>query len=50
MFRKTLFILLALPLLVAAVNSRISFPLLLLMVGLTLVALSTPSARDEQQE
>lgn len=49
MFRKTLFLLLTLPLLVAAVNTRISIPRLLLMVSLILIAIAAPSARDEQQ-
>jgi hypothetical protein len=48
MFRKILFIFLAAPLLLAALSTQISFPLLLLMVSLLLIALTTPSVRDEQ--
>lgn len=47
MFRKIVFIFLATPLLFAAWNAHVSFPLLLLMVSLLLIALATPSTRDE---
>jgi hypothetical protein len=49
MVRKTFIIFLMVPLLVAALATRTSFPVLLLMVSLLLVALFTPSARDEQE-
>ena len=47
MFRKILFLFLATPLLLAALSTHVSFPLLLLMVSLLLIALTTPSTRDE---
>lgn len=50
MFRKFLFILLTAPLLVAAINTRISIPVLLLMVSLMLIALAAPTAGSGQEE
>jgi hypothetical protein len=50
MVRKALIIFLMAPLLIGAVNAGTSFPVLLLMVSLLLIALSESSARDEQQE
>ena len=50
MFRKTLIIFLMIPLLVAAVATGASFPILMLMISLLLIALVESSARDEQQE
>ncbi len=49
MVRKTFIIFLMAPLLVAALATGTSFPVLLLMVSLLLIALFTPSARDEQE-
>ena len=49
MVRKTFIIFLMVPLLVAALATGTSFPIRLLMMGLLLVALFTPSARDEQE-
>ncbi len=48
MFRKILFIFLATPLLLAAMNAKVSFLLLLMMLSLLLIALSTQSVSDEQ--
>ena len=50
MFRKALIILIMAPLLVAAVATGTSFPLVLLMISLLLIALAESSARDEPQE
>jgi hypothetical protein len=50
MFRKALIILVMAPLLAAAVSTGTSFPLLLLMISLLLIALTESSARDEPQE
>ena len=50
MFRKTLIIFLMAPLLAAAVATRASFPILMLMISLLLIALVESSARDEQQD
>jgi hypothetical protein len=50
MFRKALIILVMAPLLVAAVATGTSFPLVLLMISLLLIALAESSARDEPQE
>jgi hypothetical protein len=47
MFRKALIIVLMAPLLIGAVNTGISFPVLLLMISLLFVALAESSARDE---
>jgi hypothetical protein len=48
MVRKALIILLMAPLIAAALATETSFPLLMLMVGLFLIALTEASARDEQ--
>lgn len=48
MFRKIVFLFLATPVLLAALSTHVSFPLLLLMVSLLLIALAAPSVRDEQ--
>lgn len=50
MFRRALIILLMAPLLVGAVITGTSFPVLLLMVSLLLIALIESSAREEQEE
>lgn len=50
MFRKTLIIFLMAPLLAAAVATGASFPILMLMISLLLIALVESSARDEQQQ
>ena len=50
MFRKILILVLMAPLLIAALATGTSFPLLILMMSLLLVALTESSARDEQQE
>jgi|GEM_PF-1322453 len=50
MFRKALIILIMAPLLVAAVATGTSFPLVLLMISLLFIALAESSARDEPQE
>jgi len=50
MFRKALIIVLMAPLLVAAMATRTSFPVLLLMVCLIVIALTVSTARDEPQE
>ena len=50
MVRKTFIIFLMAPLLMAAVAAGTSFPVVLLMVSLILIALFTPSAHDGQQE
>jgi hypothetical protein len=50
MFRKILILFLMAPLLIAAFATGTSFPLLILMMSLLLVALTESSARDEQQE
>jgi hypothetical protein len=50
MFRKALIIVLMAPLLVAAVANGVSFPILLMMVSLLLIALSDASARDGSEE
>jgi|RhiMetdeSRZDD1v2_1073273.scaffolds.fasta_scaffold97506_3 hypothetical protein len=50
MFRKILIIFLMAPLLVAAITTQTSFPVLLLMISLLLVALVESTARDEPQE
>ena len=49
MVRKMFIVFLMAPLLVAALATGTSFPVLLLMVSLLLIALFTPSARDEQE-
>ena len=48
MLRKALIVVLMAPLLVAAMASGTSFPILLLMVCLLLIALGLSTARDEQ--
>ncbi len=50
MFRKVLIIFLMVPLRMAALATRTSFPTLLLMISLLLIALAESSARDEQQD
>lgn len=50
MFRKVLIIFLMAPLLVGAVVTGTSFPVLLLMISLLLIALVESSERDEQQD
>jgi hypothetical protein len=50
MVRKALIIFLMAPLLAAAVANGASFPILLMMVSLLLIALSESSARDEQED
>ena len=47
MFRK---ILIMTPLLIAAVAAEISFPVLMMMISLFLIALTESSARDEQPD
>jgi hypothetical protein len=49
MFRRILIIFLMAPLFVAALATGTSFPVLLLMVSLLLIALATPSAREGQE-
>lgn len=49
MLRKIFIVFLISPVLVAALATETSFPVLLLMLSLLLVALFTPSARDGQQ-
>jgi hypothetical protein len=48
MFRKILIIFIMAPLLGGAAAAGVSFPVLLLMLSLLLIALSESSARDEQ--
>ena len=50
MFRKIFIVFLMAPLLVAAVITGASFPLLMLMFSLLLIALIESSARNEQEE
>jgi hypothetical protein len=50
MFRKFLIILIMAPLLIGAINAGTSFPVLLLMISLLLIALAESSARDEPQD
>jgi hypothetical protein len=50
MFRKLLIIFLMAPLLVGAVVTGTSFPVVLLMFSLLLIALAESSVRDERQE
>jgi hypothetical protein len=49
MLRKALILLIMVPLLIGAMNAGASFPVLLLMFSLLLIALAESSARDEQQ-
>jgi hypothetical protein len=49
MVRKMFIVFLMAPLLVAALATGTSFPVVLLMGSLLLIALFTPSARDEQE-
>jgi hypothetical protein len=49
MVRKMFIVFLMAPLLVAALTTGTSFPVVLLMGSLLLIALFTPSARDEQE-
>lgn len=48
MFRKILIVFVMTPLLIAAVATETSFPVLLLMISLLLIAIAESSARDEQ--
>ena len=48
MFRRILIICIMVPLLAGAAAAKVSFPVLLLMLSLLLIALSESSARDEQ--
>ena len=48
MFRKILIFLLIAPLLVAAVATGSSFPVLFMMISLLLIALAESTGRDEQ--
>lgn len=48
MFRKILIVFVMTPLLIAAVATDTSFPVLLLMISLLLIAIAESSARDEQ--
>lgn len=50
MFRKALIILLMAPLLIGAMVTGTSLPVLLLMISLLLIALAESSARDEYPE
>ncbi len=50
MVRKILIILLMAPLLIAAISTGVSAPLVLLMFGLLLIALAESSARNEQED
>ena len=50
MIRKILIFLLMAPLLIGAIKTGTSFPVLLLMMSLLLIALAESSARDESQE
>jgi hypothetical protein len=47
MLRKLFIIVLMVPLLIGAMNTGTSFPVLVLMIGLLFVALAESSARDE---
>jgi hypothetical protein len=49
MFRKILMIFVTVPLLAAAYAAGASFPLLLLMGSLLLIALATPSVHEENE-
>jgi hypothetical protein len=48
MFRKILILFIMSPLLIAAVVTDTSFPVLLMMISLLLIALLESSTRDEQ--
>lgn len=48
MFRKILILFVMTPLLIAAVVTETSFPIVLMMISLLLIALLESSARDEQ--
>jgi hypothetical protein len=48
MIRKILIIFIMIPLIIAAAASDTSFPVLLMMISLFLIAISESSARDEQ--
>lgn len=50
MFRKALIVIVMAPLLIGAINTGTSFPVVLLMISLLLIALAESSARDEQQD
>jgi hypothetical protein len=48
MFRKILIIFVMTPLIIAAIVAEASFPVLLLMISLFLIAIAESSTRDEQ--
>lgn len=48
MFRKILITVVMTPLLIAAVTTETSFPVLLMMISLFLIAIAESSAGDEQ--
>jgi hypothetical protein len=48
MFRKILILFVMTPLLIAAVVTETSFPVVLMMISLLLIALTESSTRDEQ--
>ena len=48
MFRRILIILVMTPLILAAISTDTSFPVLLLMICLFLIAVAESSTRDEQ--
>jgi hypothetical protein len=50
MFRKILIAIVMTPLLIAALVTDTSFPVVLLMISLLLIALLESSARDEQPD
>jgi hypothetical protein len=50
MIRKILIVFIMAPLLIGAINTGTSFPVLLLMISLLLIALAESSTRDEPQE
>ena len=48
MFRKILIFLVMVPVIIAAASSETSFPVLLMMISLFLIAVMESSTRDEQ--
>lgn len=48
MFRRILILIVMTPLLIAAMVTETSFPVLLMMISLLLIALTESSTRDEQ--
>jgi hypothetical protein len=48
MFRKILIIVVMIPLIIAAIATNTSFPVLLMMISLFLIAVMESSTRDEQ--